>query len=227
MGPDWLNRAGILSEAVSFVLIAPEIIGLERLRRVERSIETWGASTLQAPYGIWKRATCEEDKVFRLLPAILFQLPDSGTALFAVFLAGALLLGLSALSGLFWLTGLWRLDLGEVTAVGVSAALAFIVLRNIARVVSYSVVACLAAIWVMRRTQPKAPARRAAQAIALLGMPGVWVLTTAALAVYLVRTLLHMFVGLLSGPDRLRAFVFSTGVVLLFGGMTAQFLATF
>lgn len=37
----WLNRAGILAEAVSFILIAPEIIGLARLRGLERRLEAW------------------------------------------------------------------------------------------------------------------------------------------------------------------------------------------
>ena len=41
MDADWLNRAGILAEAVSFLLIAPEIIGSERLRRAESAIETF------------------------------------------------------------------------------------------------------------------------------------------------------------------------------------------
>jgi hypothetical protein len=37
----WLSRVGMLLEFLSFWLVAPEILGIERLKRWENDLETW------------------------------------------------------------------------------------------------------------------------------------------------------------------------------------------
>ena len=64
--------------------------------------------------------------------------------------------------------------------------------------------------------------------LAAIGFPTHWGRALASdLGYLLLRALLSLGVRLLSETDRLRALVFGTGVLLLFGGMTAQFAATF
>ncbi len=132
MDAAWLNRAGILAEASSFFLIAPEIIGVERLRRLEARIESF-APPLRTANRRWRSYVF--DMQFRTSPR-----------------------------GIRWLIALW------------------------------------------------------------LAIPHMLVLL---LLFILLELPLDAGIWLLDGQDRLRALVFGTGVVLLFGGMAAQFLATF
>lgn len=65
-------------------------------------------------------------------------------------------------------------------------------------------------------------------ALAVVGVPAFWLYAAATTTAFaLLRMSLRFGIRLLSGEGRLRALVFGTGVVLLFGGMTAQFVATF
>jgi hypothetical protein len=145
MDSGWVNRAGILAEGVSFVLIAPEILGEERLRNVEEALKEWLG-------GVHQRTR-----------------------------------------RLFWIRAV--------------VALVFIIAMGLA----------LSAV-----PYPRVPAV-AALAVVGFGIGTAW----ASVDTQIVLVLVGAVRRLLTGPNRLRALVFGTGVVLLFGGLGAQFYATF
>jgi len=145
MVSEWVGRAGIMAQAVSFLLIAPEILGEERLRNVEEALKEWLG-------GVHQRTR-----------------------------------------RLFWIRAV--------------VALVFII----------SVGLALSAV-----PYPGVPAV-AALAVVGFGIGTAWASVDTQIALLLVGAVRR----LLAGPDRLRALVFGTGVVLLFGGLGAQFYATF
>jgi hypothetical protein len=140
MDSEWVGRAGILAEIVSFLLIAPEILGEERLRNAEEA------------FRIWLGGFHQHTRRFFSLWAVT-------TAVF--FVAAALV---------------------------ISAA-----------------------------------TDRPAVLILGIGVGAAW----ASVDTKIVLLLIAAVRRLLAGPNRLRALVFGTGVVLLFGGLGAQLYATF
>jgi hypothetical protein len=65
-------------------------------------------------------------------------------------------------------------------------------------------------------------------ALSVPAIPPIWFMALLDTGAYLVLFLLiHSGRKLLSGPNRLRGVVFGGGILLLFGGMAAQFAATF
>lgn len=62
----------------------------------------------------------------------------------------------------------------------------------------------------------------------LPGMPGGWAMFLAIAVSYrFMHIVVRWGTTLLAGPDRVRALVFGTGALLLFGGLISQFVATF
>ena len=201
----WLNRAGILAEAVSFLLIAPEIIGVERLRRVEAALAALGRRTLSTPTRTWTGERAAADGPLRLLPdrpapkdrSTLWDLGDDlGLVAFLAIVEMPLIL-LAGRSTTWAITGYL--------------------------IASY--LGGFAATLIPRGSRVGAWAR---WPLVLFGLPTHWgrALTSDS-GFRLVRVVVSLGVSLLSGRDRLRALVFGTGVVFLFGGMGAQLVATF
>jgi hypothetical protein len=147
MVSEWVGRAGILAEIVSFFLIAPEIAGPERLKGLEAALERWLGRVD----------------------------PTSDAVRLPVVVPVAIAVGLGEIFLIAWLSPDSFRAAGTLTAAGVLGG------------------AIVAGSWLSNR------------------MPA---------AVRAVRRILE-------GEARLRALVFGTGVVLLFGGLGAQFYATF
>lgn len=201
MDADWLNRAGILAEAVAFVLIAPEIIGSERLRRAESAIEDF--IEWLAPYLWGRRYPNRPYDVINFLAAIVLTgLAFTGTFLLSLYVR-------DTLPWIMWTTA-------ALLAVYAIAA-------------TYQIIDALYILLSPRRPRLSLAAYRTLHLWRLLiGVPTKFVgLLAGFVLFYLVSFALEWAVRLLAGENRLRIFVFSTGVLLLFGGMTAQFAATF
>ena len=202
MDGDWLNRAGILAEAVSFFLIAPEIIGRERLRRVENALARWGETNLRGRWKLWTRG-----RVIPFLPGLSSKGSES-------LLADAAL-ALSALAAT-WLF-LLAAQLTRVSAL-VYGAWAF----------SLSLMLGVAGIVLIQVRGSNAVFRYAGYTLGTIALPAAWTLAALSTGIFSVmRSALHLALKLLRGEDSLRALVFGNGVLLLFGGMAAQFAATF
>lgn len=151
MDSEWVGRAGILAEAVSFILIAPEIIGVERMRGLEERLE---------------RLPLSQNRVsFRYSPPLLL-----------VFVGGPV----------FLIMGLIR----EHQQMSSLSQLLYLI-----------------------------PAWFSVLLLALFAVLLLWVLAVGAVA--------NLSDFLQKGDDRLRALVFGTGLVLLFGGLGAQFYGSF
>jgi hypothetical protein len=201
MDAAWLNRGGILAEAVSFLFIAPEIIGMQRLERLERWLEEQLGTVLSQPL---VRFTFGRGIPF--LPAQPRSDLSHGVLIATKMVTTVpLLVIVNALVMVFGV----RSDIVLFVAAGTfGAVLASLVGELIAR---------------------RLPALRwLAYALSIPAVIPSWVAAIFEQATYLA--VLAMTIGtrkLLSGPNRLRALVFGGGVVLLFGGMAAQFAATF
>ncbi|OGO49926.1 MAG: hypothetical protein A2148_07800 [Chloroflexi bacterium RBG_16_68_14] len=205
MDAAWLNRAGILAEAVSFLLIAPEIIGLERLRRIETQMEEWGKRNLSTRWPLW-----EGGSIVPFLPGFSSSaresiIVDATFFLIMPFLTLGLVIGLVAISD-------------TAREVGLLSLLAYTV----------SLAAGLISVEVVRRSRSNAIVRWIGYSIGVLAIPGAFVLVVLSTGVFsLTIRAVSRSIRILAGEDRLRALVFGTGLMLLFGGMAAQFMATF
>lgn len=186
------------------MLIAPEIIGLERMRRVESALITWGHTTVSTASKTWTGERAAAIGPLRLLPdrpaprerSTLWDVGDElGFLIYFAILGTPIYLFANSLTA--W--AVW----GAAIASYVAGLIAILLLRS----------ARLALL-----TWP----------LAVIGFPSHWGRALASdLCYLLLRALLSLGIRLLSGTDRLRALVFGTGVLLLFGGMAAQFAATF
>lgn len=204
MDAAWLNRAGLLAEALAFLLIAPEIIGHERLRRVEAAVIDWGASRLSDPTRTWTGEREAATGPLRLLPkrppprgrSALWDIGDElGIVLYFVLLTTTVYLSTSP----------------PISWAVFSAAIA-------------SYLAGFTAILLLRSPR----LTLLAWPLAAVGLPSHWGRAFASdLCYFLVRAIISSSLRVLSGTDRLRALVFGAGVLFLFGGMGAQFVATF
>jgi len=206
MDSEWVGRAGIIAEAVSFILIAPEILGEQRCRRAERVLEGW----------------LEKREPLSILLSLALAAAAYGGAFVAIMLA---------------LT-VW--DVGVPRAVLIAGALLFggaLVFPLLA------VPSMLLAVYLKLRERDDSATRRVTGfwpvswpriglgvLIALIvpfGPSAYVLLVVSVTLVSPVRLFLLLASRLLQGPDRLRALVFGSGVVLLFGGLLTQFAATF
>lgn len=219
MDSEWLNRVGILAEAVSFLLIAPEIIGIERLQRVERVMEAWGRRTLLAPTKTWTEARAASTGPLRLLPDRPAPRERSG-----LWEMGSDLGYLLEMSLVIVLLGLFSPFPYAIHAFFIASMLSF---------ASGTVVVIFGDEWYTKSSVSGGRFRSrfvslAIWVLAIVGMPTHWMRALSSTIGYLiVHGIVSASVRLLSGVDRLRAFVFGTGVLLLFGGMATQFAATF
>lgn len=224
MDSEWVGRAGILAEAVSFVLIAPEIIGRRRLRRAEQVLE----ASLEKTQGVL----------------------DSLAMTIVYVLLGSALAGL-VLALTLWDTGVSRIVLMPIAVLAVLAMGGYLVLFFWLRFALSSGSQYYsrghAKTHVPGRARPHAGVlsqvlwvpRLLYWAAIVVGYSGLFAtLLTGFLSVllwvfayapvyFLLYIPLSLASRLLEGPDRLRALVFGTGLFLLFGGLGAQFFATF
>ena len=164
----WLSRAGIVAEMVSFALVAPEILGTERLRRAEAKLESWAAGQR-----VW---LLTETKSWWSFP--LFYLPS-------VLIASVFVL---ALLGVI---PIWFVIIGLVFGI-------------------WALIGMIALELKVQHWLPILPF--VVSVVILITVPAF---------------LLGEVGRFLRGDNRLRAFVFGTGVILLFGGLAMQLVATF
>jgi nitrogen fixation protein len=189
MDADWINRAGILAEAVSFFLIAPEILGVERLQRAEDVLEEWFSNE-----SLRKRVADHITWLLYLGALIVILL---GLFVFDPPLPKAALLVCAVPVGI----GLVGLGLMKY-----SARLDEKAEKDEDEMGGHLYLICG---WLLF----------------LPALPVVVVFYQAIAGALIVPMRLSRM--LLTGEGRLRALVFGTGVLLLLGGMAAQFVATF
>jgi len=200
---DWVQRAGILAELVSFALIAPEIMGARRLRLVERALHRSCGRVLRANR-IWS-----SERYVPLLPGTVSGDPDIE---FVENLASWII------AAGFYAVWLPLLATGSLSA-PVMAAMALVTVT-----LAMGILAVAAARW----RPSNALSRWVSRTLAVPAMPAAWAAAAIHIAVILaLRGLARLALGLLGRPGGLRAMVFGTGVVLLAAGMLAQFVSTF
>jgi len=212
MVSEWVARAGILAEGVSFVLIAPEILGRERLKGAEEALRK-GLESL----AVQRTAIVAWAILFVVVyvaavapPAIL--LPGLGWP--NLVLLGAA--WVSLLSG-HVCRDVVRRRIVEEKAEG---AVLFARQGELGRAST----AVLNPLVFGRIVKPSYPQ----WIFWAVGIPFhfLWVVAYMILPTGLL-TLIHLEQRLLARGVGLRSLVFITGVVMLFGGMVAQFVATF
>jgi len=216
MDSEWVGRAGIIAEAVSFFLIAPEILGPERLKGAERALAEGLDSPLmrRAAFGVWAAFW-----IVLFLPVSLVWWP------IVVFVFGISWWKFGALLAaihLSWFSsyvcrGVVRRPLFDQP---VESARLFDGLGRMAR---FSTVV-LNPFEFGRIMKPSFSQW-------LFWMLGIPFHIVAFLSYFIlpatIVALIHLQQRLLAGQNALRALVFGTGAFLLFGGLAVQFYATF
>jgi hypothetical protein len=195
---EWVNRGGILAEAVSFLLIAPEIIGIERLRGFESRLETLLRGVGDQPV-VARRTGLFPFQLYRFTPRPLelLRLVTGWVALMAVLVVPTTLIG-----GAFPIVFLVVLALGGA--------------------------ASILDPWLEKLDRPRRGVMWVRHLLRIAAAPVFAVgFGTSMVASFAVIGAVRGAARLLTGSDRLRALVFGSGVVLLFGGMAAQFVSTF
>jgi len=213
MDSEWVNRAGILAEIVSFFLIAPEILGEERLKGAEEALRNGMASATVrraaiAAWGVLYMVAF----VAGTLPLVILH-PNIGWPGF-VLLNGAMLLSNFSM---FVCRSVVDHRLAEQEAKG---AVLFARQGELGRA-SIAVLNPLAFGRIMKPSYRQWVFWAVGIPFHLLSFVGYVILPAGLL------TLIHLEQRLLTGENRLRALVFGTGVLLLFGGLGSQFYATF
>lgn len=214
MDAEWVGRAGILAEIVSIPLIAPEILGPERLGRLEDWLESL-MSQLRTDVGTLPKPSFAN-----------FGRPmDDGQSGQPIEVATFLLLLLSMLPALAVMA---------IVAFALPAVLLYYTVSEAASVLF--VLGLLASIcfWgfsfqILYEEPNASRAWQIAGRLSMLpGMPGGWAMFLAIAVSYrFMHIVVRWGTTLLAGPDRVRALVFGTGALLLFGGLISQFVATF
>lgn len=217
MDASWMNRAGILAEALSFLLIAPEIVGIERVRRAEAVLErTLGPMSSYV-------ASIDARVAIRRKEGLL---PRRGTTPIATNVERlSFLVGIPAVvwTAAYFLSWIWLRS-------SIVDLIFFVYMGGLSVMAIPVALSRLPALASRLRNLPKL-FRLVIIPVPFAAMVAI-VLTAAPsfLAGMVAFTPLYCASGarrLLTGPDRLRSFVFATGVLLLFGGMAAQLIATF
>jgi hypothetical protein len=209
----WTGRAGILAEMCSFFLIAPEILGAERLKGAEEALK----KGLQSPF-VLRGAVSVWTALFALLligpvPLVLILGRNLSLGGQVVLLAA---IYVSAFSDLVCRFAVTQRPLPHHLKGGQ-------MLRTLKRMASFS--------WELvnpfefgRAVRPNS-----FQWVSwILGIP-FHILETVPFLVAPAVTLALVRLGqnVLTGGTSLRTLVFGTGVVFLLGGILAQFVATF
>jgi hypothetical protein len=207
MDSEWVSRAGIIAEAVSFILIAPEILGATRLASAQQAIGGILRKILR-PSRIWA-----DKRYVPMLPGLLLGDPDVD---FLSRIASAVM------RGTYFAVFIPAMATGLIRG---RAMVAFLVASM---VIVVSTLLETGAILLAQRKASTRTSKYLAYSMAIPAAPWSWAQGGLFATVFVALRLgARGGVALLSGPDRLRALVFGTGVVLLFGGLGAQFYATF
>jgi hypothetical protein len=217
MDSEWVNRAGILAEAVSVILIAPEILGPERLKGAEQALRQGMESRAVQRVAFLAWGMLAAVVLVVVIELVVDFLPPLGwpnyilIPLFYVAIPSGFVCRYAVLRRHLaqWKEieqrpeRDWAFMLGRLT----QTSLDVLNPRRFRRLIRPSWWQ-----WVFWA----------------IGIPLhllFFVFATAIPASLLAFVQLQQ--RLLAGENRLRALVFGTGVVLLFGGLAAQFFATF
>lgn len=215
----WVGRAGMLAEMLSFFILAPEILGKERLKRVEEALRRGLES-----------ATVQTGASFAWIALIAMVFVGTGIM---VVLAAAASVGFSEIYA-------WQLLVGfTVWVVGLGANIRCRVAIKKAHLVEHETDEEELAIvprWMARTSIIVLNPRKFAR---VRPAPWLWVMWFLGIPVHLfnfvaysiippgILGVVHLEQRLLASGVGLRSLVVGTGIVLFFGGMGAQFLATF
>jgi hypothetical protein len=223
MDSDWVNRAGILAEAVSFFLIAPEILGEERLRGAQRFLRV----RLEDPHEVTSRLA-------RLFSFVLLSgafvasvvgltVADLGIPR-RVLMLGAVLTPAPIFGGLALFFEL-QVAVGEAQAYIERYARRTLFRRRAPLAFSQRLFVTLST-FVLSLVEVAALFGVAAcgpvLALLSLGFTIAFVLLSNVLYIPLMLAL-----GLLRAPGGLRVVLFCTGAILLLGGLGAELYASF
>jgi hypothetical protein len=213
MDSEWVGRAGILAEAVSFVLIVPEILGPDRLKGAEQALRNGMASP-----AVRRAATAAWGVLYMVafiagtLPFVILH-PNIGWPGF-VLLNGAVLLSNFSM---FVCRSVVDRRLAEQEAKG---AVLFARQGELGRA-SIAVLNPLAFGRIMKPSYRQWVFWAVGIPFHLLSFVGYVILPAGLLA------LIHLEQHVLARGVGLRSLIVATGVVMFFGGMGAQFVATF
>jgi hypothetical protein len=206
MNEEWANRGGILAEALAFLLIAPEFLGAARLRSLEAGVEA-GLEGLG-------RAVLRIPPVSRRSRAVWF-LPNFNACQVSS-------------AALAWVITSMYLLLALVLVLVWAATDAAFTPRALVGTTLLLLGPGLLSLVLMRSIGLHPTVNIAAHTAGILGAPILWATVLLASGIFsLLKRLASVGVAVLCGENRLRALVFGCGVLLLFGGMAAQFAATF
>jgi hypothetical protein len=220
MDSEWVGRAGILAEAVSFVLIVPELLGPERLRGAEQALRNGMASAavrraVIAAWGVLYMGAFAAGSLALFVGVYPpgSPHPNIGWGWFMLLYGGMVV---SRLSG-FVCRSVVDHRLAERGAKG--AAL-FARQGELGRA-SIAVLNPLAFGRIMKPSYQQWVFWAVGIPFHLLSFVGYVILPGGLL------TLIHLEQHVLARGVGLRSIIVAIGVVMFFGGMTAQFVATF
>jgi hypothetical protein len=216
MDAAWVVRAGILAEIVSFFLISPEILGKERLKGAEEALRK-GLANPAIDIGAnlaWVALIAVAWGVTGLLIGLVTSLvvPDLSLAILPIWM-GALVVSILA-------DFRCRLAVrpfipeeearaGELRIVRRGYALVNLMILNPLR---FARIRPSAFVWLCW----------------LIGFPTqLFDFVAYSILPAVPLAFVHLQQRLLTGQDALRRLVFGVGVLLLLGGLAAQFFATF
>jgi len=210
----WASRAGILAEMCSFPLLAPEIVGPERLKATEEALRKGleSAAVRRVAISVW--AGLFVVVYFAALSPVPILFPKPSLSDFIA------LNGLFALSGFFsWVyRGVVRNRLRGQQ--GGTAKTLFAAQGEFARASSI-VLNPLKFKRVVRPSSVEWVYWALSIPVNIIWFTGYVIVPKGILSV------VDLEQRLLAGGIGLRSLIFGTGVALFFGGMIAQFVATF
>jgi len=203
----WVSRAGILAEVLSFLLIAPEILGRERLNVAQQTLDELFRRMLR-PSQIWATK-----RYVPVLPGLVSDDPD------AELLAGLASVIITVMYYAIYIPLLVAGSLPDET---------LFALAILAGVLGANLVLGTAAVSLVRWKGSVTTVRYIGYGLGIPAAPVTWTLAVVqGTIIFALRMLARAGVALLARPGGLRGVVFSAGVLLLVGGLAAQFVATF
>jgi hypothetical protein len=212
MDNEWVGRAGILAEGVSFFLIAPEVFGPERLKGAEEALRKGlGSLAVQRTAVLAWAILFVVVYLAEVTPLVIF-LPGLGWPNLLLFPTACL----SLLSGHVCRNVVRRRLMEQKT----EGAVLFARQGQLGRV-SMAVLNPVVFGRIMKPSCRQWIFWGVGIPFHFLWVVGYIILPTGLL------TLIHLEQRLLARGVGLRSLVFITGVAMLFGGMVAQFVATF
>jgi hypothetical protein len=219
MSGDWVNRMGIILNFCAGFLLAPELIGVQRLQRFEKFLEESILRFRNAISRLALRIRTVLARVLARFPIIAREFVVVYVVIYGLFIAllSVILWGVFLYATLF----VFQLSAPEIAVLVIcAAAIPFVAI-------------CASAL--MRQNQPLRVIKYISWPILIcefgfLLIPltiSLMILGTASLVgALLLNSVLGIVIARLTGNDRLRGIVVALGIALFIVGNTLQLLAT-